>query len=342
MRKLFVFVMLVVLIGGGTFVLNHRDEVKSPSDLWTVISKQVADLTKSSSSSDHLPPVSRKGDSIRVASFNVQVLGRTKMQKPHVLDMMARIVRKFDVVAIQEIRSEDQSVLPQFLDIVNATGRHYDYVIGPRIGRTSSQEQYAFIFDSASVEIDRSQLYTVTDPDDLFHREPMVAWFRVRGPDAEEAFTFTLVNIHVDPDEVSDEVSLIPDLVQLIRDDGREEDDVIIVGDLNAGDREFNALLGFSNLHWAISHMPTNTRGTAQYDNVMFQDEATSEYLGRSGVFDFFTEYNMTMEEALEVSDHLPVWADFSIYEGGIPGRIASQAEPSATEANRGSEESVR
>jgi len=27
------------------------------------------------------------------------------------------------------------------------------------------------------------------------------------------------------------------------------------------------------------------------------------------------------------VSDHMPVWAEFSAYEGGQPGRIASRPE---------------
>ena len=42
-------------------------------------------------------------------------------------------------------------------------------------------------------------------PTICLHREPLVGWFRVRGPDASQAFTFTLVNIHTDPDEVATE-----------------------------------------------------------------------------------------------------------------------------------------
>ena len=43
------------------------------------------------------------------------------------------------------------------------------------------------MFDTASIEVDRSALYTVADPDDLLHREPLVGWFRVRGPPADQA-----------------------------------------------------------------------------------------------------------------------------------------------------------
>ena len=117
------------------------------------------------------------------------------------MDVLAQVVRRFDVVAIQEIRSKDTPILPPFVELINADGRQYDYIIGPRQGRTSSKEQYAFIFDAMRIEYDRDSIRTVDDPDDLLHREPMVANFRVRGLPASEAFTFTLVNIHTDPDE---------------------------------------------------------------------------------------------------------------------------------------------
>ena len=54
---------------------------------------------------------------------------------------------------------------------------------------------------------------------------------------------------------------------------------------------------------------------------------ATSEYMGRWGVFDLMAEYGLTRDEALRVSDHLPVWAEFSVYEatGPVASRPAVQ-----------------
>lgn len=271
------------------------------------------------------PPVTRSGDTIRVATFNIQVLGTTKASKPHVMDILARVARQFDVVAIQEIRSTDQDIIPHFVDLVNATGRSYDYVIGPRLGRTENKEQYAFIFDRASMEVDRSQLYTIDDPDDMLHREPLVGWFRVRGPPTDQAFTFSLVNIHTDPDETHEELNALDDVFRAVRDDGRSEDDVIVLGDLNVDDRHLGEVGQISGIAWIVSGVPTNTRGTQQYDNIIFDRHATREFVGRGGVFDFMREYNLSIDEALEVSDHMPVWGEFSIYEGGTIGRVASR-----------------
>jgi endonuclease/exonuclease/phosphatase family metal-dependent hydrolase len=272
-------------------------------------------------------PVALKSETIRIASFNIQVFGQAKLAKPHVMQRLAQIVRKFDVVAIQEVRAKDDNVLPAFLSLINADGRQYDYVIGPRLGRTPSKEQYAFVFDKQTIEIDRSQLYTVQDPDDLLHREPLVAWFRARGPPPEAAFTFTLVNIHTDPDEVPQEVAALASVFRAVRDDGRGEDDVIVLGDLNASDRQLGPLGQISGVTVAISGEMTNTRRTSQYDNLVFAGGATREYVGRGGVFDMLREFNLTTEAALEISDHLPVWGEFSVYEGGRPGAVAALPE---------------
>jgi endonuclease/exonuclease/phosphatase family metal-dependent hydrolase len=322
MRKLAV-VVLAALVGLGSWLFTTKYKIEGLDKLRVARRSPDGEVSTNVSSSN--PPVRRTGDTIRIASFNIQVFGRRKLQKRVVADMLAGIVRRFDIVAIQEIRSRDQDVLPEFVNLVNAAGREYDYVIGPRIGRTSSKEQYAFVFDRSSVEVDRAQLYTVSDPDDLLHREPFVGWFRVRGPPESEAFTFTLVNIHTDPDEVQDELNSLDNVYRVVRDDGRKEDDVIILGDLNANDSQLGQLGEVSGITWVISGVPTNTRGTKQYDNLLFHEQATAEFVGRSGTFDFMREFNLTVEQALEVSDHLPVWAEFTVIEGGQIGRVATR-----------------
>ncbi len=273
------------------------------------------------------PPPVRSTGAIRVASFNIQVFGKSKAAKPHVMDLLARIVRGFDLVALQQIQCSDDDLLPNFVELINSADRHYDYVIGPRLGRTSNKEQYAYIFDLTTIEVDRSQLYTVADPDDLLCREPLVGWFRVRGPPPDQAFTFSLVNVRADPEQTEQELNVLDDVYRVVREDGRREDDVIVLGDLNADDKHLGQLGQISGMTWGLSGIPTNTQGTAQNDNIVFQHQATNEFTGRAGVFDFMRQYNLSMEEALEVSDHLPVWAEFSAYEGGQPGRIASRPD---------------
>ena len=76
---------------------------------------------------------------------------------------------------------------------------------------------------------------------------------------------------------------------------------------------------------WAIAGIPTNVLRTQQYDNIIFHSQATREFVGRGGVVDFMRDYNLGADEAAEVSDHLPVWAEFSIFEGGRAGPLAAK-----------------
>src|SRR5262249_23078797 len=96
---------------------------------------------------------------IRIATFNIQVFGEKKLEDQRVVSILAAIVRNFDVVAIQEVRSQHQDVIPRFLEFVNDKGRRYRDVLGPREGRTSSKEQYAFIYDSDTIVCDDSSVY---------------------------------------------------------------------------------------------------------------------------------------------------------------------------------------
>ncbi len=269
----------------------------------------------------------RRKPSIRVATFNLEQFGPTKRAKPHVMDMLARILQQFDVAACQEIRSRDQSVLPALMDHININGLHYDYVVGPHVGQNANdKEQFAFVFNAETIEVDRTQLYTIDDPDGLINREPFVGWFRARGPASEETFTFTLVNVHADPAPDQEELSLLRSVLQAVRADGRNEDDVIVLGDFHANGRHLEAILPHAGLTWAIaSYVATNIGGTDQFDNIGFTAALTDEFTGRAGAFDFLREFNLTVPQAAEISDHLPAWAEFSVFEGGMPGRIAAR-----------------
>ena len=278
-----------------------------------------------------VPPPPANVNTIKIASFNIQVFGESKLDKPAVVNVLARIIRFFDVVAIQEVRANTQDVLPRFVQQINAEGAHYSFVIGPRLGRTNSKEQYAYIYNMATVEIDRESIYTVNDPNDLLHREPFVAAFRARAAPPNEAFTFTLVDIHTDPDEAVKECDVLADVYRAVQNDGRGEDDILLLGDFNTDDHHSGRLGQIPYIATAISGVPSNTRGTKLYDNIFFDSRASTEYTGHSGVLNMMRQFNITMAEALEVSDHNPIWAEFSVREGGAPGYMATKPDAATT-----------
>jgi len=58
-------------------------------------------------------------ETLRIGAFNIQVFGVTKASKPEVMDILADIIRTYDIIAIQEIRDASQIALSSLVDLVN-------------------------------------------------------------------------------------------------------------------------------------------------------------------------------------------------------------------------------
>lgn len=293
-----------------------------------------------SDASGSLGVPTRTQQTILIASFNIQAFGVKKVSDPVVVDRIVRILRLFDVIAIQEVRATDQTVLPQLLQMVNSQGARYDFILGPRLGRTDSKEQYCYVYDTTRILSSPSASYTVNDTADLLHREPLVGRFATRVPAGYPPFTFSLMNIHTDPGEVKQELPVMHTVLQVVREyewSTAREDDVMMMGDLNAAPSKFGNLAQVPGIYWVIRDQPTNTRRTELYDNILFDRGPTNEFVGRAGVLDMSTLFGIPMEESLKVSDHNPIWAEFSIVEQpsaystpGISGVMANQGYGSA------------
>jgi deoxyribonuclease-1-like protein len=271
------------------------------------------------------PPVAAREirDPIRIATVNLGPLDQQKLGNWGVSRRLVRLIQSFAIVAIQDVRDRNQSVLAKLVDKVNGRSGQYDFVVPTYLGREPVQRYSAFVFDGSVVEIDRSKVYSIEDPHSRLLQRPLVASFRTRGPRPAEAFTFTLINVHVDTTRAATEVDVLADVFRVVRDDSYGEDDVILLGDLESNVENLGQLALIPNLTWAISGISTTTRGTRLVDNLLFDARSTSEFTGRSGVMDLMAEFEVSMREAIEISDHLPVWAEFDVYEGGRAGHMA-------------------
>lgn len=241
-------------------------------------------------------------EDVRIASFNIQVFGQSKISDTTEMKYIVDIIRKFDIVAIQEVRSKNQDVLPRLVSMLG--DEYWDYKISPRLGRTSSKEQYAFVYRKDYVTIDTC--FMIFDPDDLLHREPFVC-------DCQSGnFDYYLVNIHTDPDEVKEEINVMDNIMSVLLD---HESDVIILGDLNASPDDFDELSQVDDITWVVnSDIMTNTRGNKNYDNLVFIRSNLKEYK-YGGVFNYKDYYGLSLEKALKISDHMPVFGVFDTHE---------------------------
>ncbi len=213
---------------------------------------------------------------ITIASFNLRVFGVSKAEKPAVLSEIASFIRRYDLVAVQEIRDSSGTAVEKLLAAVNSNGTNYAMLVGPRLGRTVSKEQYAYFYRTAAIE-PVGLPETWQDVDDSFEREPFLAMFKV----INGKFDFILADIHTKPEDAKQEISLIPKVIN----DGAtlfKDPDVLCLGDWNA-------------------------------DGKAARISMQEDFSGNWGVlrFDEAAEFKATGLKPTDVSDHYPVWASF-------------------------------
>ena len=260
---------------------------------------------------------------VRIATFNLDGYDSTKAEHRDIVVAIAHVLAHFEVIALQGIESTEHHLLPALVDELNRLREgEYDFVVGPRVGRSDMKQQFGFVFDRSEVVIDQYATYSVNDPDDLLNFEPFVACFRTRGVAAEKAFTFSVVNLHTYRPEVTRESNLLPTIFASVRNDGRHEDDVIVVGDFQASAAQLRQLGLLPGMAFVVGD--ANPVGGG-FDNIMMDSAATTEFTGRSGIFDIVRELNVEPTFARRISRHFPVWAEFSDREGGAPGHVATR-----------------
>ena len=184
-------------------------------------------------------------NTIKIASFNIQIFGTTKAGKSEVMQTLINIISNFDIVAIQEIRDASGTAIKALEDDVDSLGVDYDYIIGPRVGASTSKEQYAYMYRSDRIVQLSSYTYLdsdidvngngVVDEEDgdtkgLFSREPFIAYFKTKNGN----FDFVLITCHTVPDEAPQEIDSLVSALEDAQNKYPDEKDFIILGDLNA------------------------------------------------------------------------------------------------------------
>ena len=257
------------------------------------------------------PPV---GDTIKIAGFNIQIFGQTKREKEQVMNILAQTVREFDVVLVQEIRDSSETTAPIFLEAINALeGPEYAFIRSERLGRTTSKEAYAYFYNTETVEYLADTAFVFDDSDDVFEREPYVASF-ISGE-----FDFTLIGIHTKPDDAYNEIGNLTNVFDYVEGQGSERD-IIALGDFNADgsyfdeDSEDNPLRD-SEYIWVVSNdVDTMTKTDWTYDRMVMTDYTySSEYIQDSiEVYYYDVVYGLNQTLTESVSDHYPIYAEFS------------------------------
>jgi endonuclease/exonuclease/phosphatase family metal-dependent hydrolase len=247
---------------------------------------------------------------LKVGAFNIQIFGVSKMSNSAVVNTLIQIVSRYDLILIQEIRDSSGSTIVNFMEFLNdANQNQYDFVIGSRVGRSSSKEQYAFIYKKSLLEVISSSDFDDSSQD-LFEREPLITFFR-HLPSGEEFFA---VGLHAKPEDAFNELQYLYN-VYYYAEDLFNNNKSIIMGDFNAdctylSDSQYNnlSLVSDSQFTWHFSKsLDTTVKSTdCAYDHIITTGSFSNRVSNRE-IFNFQNVYLLNQTSAEDVSDHYPV-----------------------------------
>jgi endonuclease/exonuclease/phosphatase family metal-dependent hydrolase len=285
----------------------------------------------------NLPP-RRTDHNFIVGTWNLRAFGRvhrswsenpgSPKRNLRAMASIAEMVRRFDVVAIQEVKRETEAIRMLVDDFL---GPHWEVLMSDvTAGAGGNVERLAYVYDRRRVTPSGLVGELVLpptplgDPMEQFDRTPYLVGFQA----AAEKFALLTAHIRygaVPADRVPELRRLASYVATEIRDrarfQGAEEVNLIVLGDFNIDKRASNPLFDafVSTGLWVPEVLRSLTTTTGQdakhYDQIAwFRDDLTLMTEGRAGVIDFagavFPEIT-TSQMSHRVSDHFPLWVEF-------------------------------
>ena len=286
-----------------------------------------------------------------IGSFNIQVLGQSKISKGYVVDQLVTIIRRYDALLIQEIRDSQGSAITRLFAAVNSTTKPYDYVLSPRLGRTSSKEQYALFYRSDRLSVPRWYVYNDSVAD-VFEREPLVA--QITGAGAYQACLeqpITIIGVHVRPSDVASELNALVGVynnsVAVLN-----NDNALITGDFNAdcsylSNKAAASLSFFTDTRFSVlinkSADTTVSASSCAYDRIAVAGAYLKSIVlpNSATVYRYDSDLGLNMSVALDISDHYPVEVQLQATEppattATVPSATVQQEASSASTGQRG------
>uniref|UniRef100_A0A8C6SK25 Deoxyribonuclease n=1 Tax=Neogobius melanostomus TaxID=47308 RepID=A0A8C6SK25_9GOBI len=247
---------------------------------------------------------------MKIASFNVQRFGESKVSKPDVLSTLVKIVSRYDIILILEVVDKSEESVKKLLTKLNnlrfckTRQIQYKSQLSARLGRSTYKEQFLFLYRDY-VELTHSYQYkdNKADNPDVFAREPYILHFKPRNTVLED---IVLIPVHTTPEDSKNELNALHAVSMVVRKKWNT-DNIMILGDFNISirtDKKF---------HWLIGDDVDTTVITTNdhtYDRIVVYGDVMTDGIEPDSAkpFNFHLFIACTfLLKALEVSDHYPV-----------------------------------
>jgi hypothetical protein len=266
----------------------------------------------------------RTDSNLIIAAFNIKWLGSI----PHHLGKLAQVIQHFDVCGILELKVEEE--VPRLVKALEElTSKEWGYVFGTRTHRPggSYHEAYGFIFRRDRVILGNGIVSNIWDKTEKYRNDPFAASFK-RG-----RFGFVMGLVHTrwsDDIEGSreEEVQGVAEQINWMR-AFIPEDDLLLAGDFNYAGTAPPMVDMASQAN--LRQLDNNAKSTYKTDGSGFASPYDHIYVGNEGketlgrhqgecttldvchlVYGDNDPRNM-LRAREELSDHLPVFAEFRI-----------------------------
>uniref|UniRef100_A0A8C5VWQ2 Deoxyribonuclease n=1 Tax=Microcebus murinus TaxID=30608 RepID=A0A8C5VWQ2_MICMU len=231
-------------------------------------------------------------EAFRICAFNTQRLTLAKVAREQVMDTLVQILARCDIMVLQEVVDSSGSAIPLLLRELNRFGGSgpYKSLSSPLLGRSTYMEKY--VYEA-----------------------------REEGLGVGVLPSLVLVPLHTTPKAVEKELNALYDVFLHVSQHWQSKD-MILLGDFNAdcaslAKKRLDELVlrtepGF---HWVIADgEDTTVRASTHcaYDRIVLHGERCQSLLQAAATFDFPRSFQLTEEEALNISDHYPVEVELS------------------------------
>jgi endonuclease/exonuclease/phosphatase family metal-dependent hydrolase len=251
--------------------------------------------------------------------------GRSPARDLHAIRCIGEIVARFDVIALQEVQRNIESLQALMIWL----GRDWGFTMTDVTrGRRAGSERLAFVFDTRRVRpsglaaelVLSSEDLRGTDPDRLheqFARTPYSVAFYSKG------HTFVLTTVHIRWGKEVERGPEIRAIAEWLKRSQREIDsaghDLIALGDWNIEELTDENHRALTSTGLAVPPELDPPAGEPAYDQIAwFPRQMGLRYTGRGGR----VQWKGTILRDLDptgvtyrISDHVPLWVEFAVSE---------------------------
>lgn len=262
--------------------------------------------------------------SLKIAAFNIQTFGETKMSNATLVSYIVQILSRYDIALVQEVRDSHLTAVGKLLDNLNQDAPDtYHYVVSEPLGRNSYKERYLFVYRPDQVSVVDSYYYDDgCEPcgNDTFSREPAIVRFScpfTGSGHCTEVREFAIVPLHAAPEDAVAEIDALYDVYLDVQEKWGLED-VMLMGDFNAGcsyvrPSQWSSirLRTSPTFQWLIPDTADTTATSTHcaYDRIVVAGTLLQDAVVPDSAlpFNFQAAYGLSDQLAQAISDHYPV-----------------------------------